>query len=102
MKDTTSESGLIYIPVSGMVFYLGEIQRHIFWFLSVSSRVDINLREGREEATDTNSIHVVSIKLVHQKSLIEDIMSRKDVPVVGGEMLCKKKGTADSRKSLSR
>ena len=85
-----------------MVFDLEKKQRHIYWFLSASSQADIKLREGREEVADANASHVVSIKLVHQKSRIEDIMSRKDVPVVGGEMLCKKKGTADTRKSLSR
>ncbi len=85
-----------------MVFDLEKKQRHTYWFLSASSQADIKLREGREEVADANASHVVSIKLVHQKSRIEDIMSRKDVPVVGEEMLCKKKGTADSRKSLSR
>ncbi len=62
--------GLIYIPAFGMVFYLEKKQRHIFWFLSFSSRADIKLRKGGEDCPDASASHVVSIKLAYQKSLL--------------------------------
>jgi hypothetical protein len=42
--------GLMYIPAFGMVFYLEKKQRHIFWFLSFSSRADIKQREWGEDS----------------------------------------------------
>ena len=53
--------GLFHILAFGMVFYLEEKQRHIFWFLSFSSRADIKPREGGEDGCIlcTSRIHAV-------------------------------------------